>query len=85
MSMPLSPQQYVSAGAGAGGGSGEVSTPNDTVMNVNNRPAKPRGSSRVLGDYTLGKTLGAGSMGKVKLAYHNLTGEKVRNLRISLV
>ena len=31
----------------------------------------------MLGDYTLGKTLGAGSMGKVKLAYHNITGEKV--------
>ncbi|KIL59369.1 hypothetical protein M378DRAFT_169440 [Amanita muscaria Koide BX008] len=33
-------------------------------------------SNRVLGDYTLGKTLGAGSMGKVKLAMHNITGEK---------
>ncbi|KAH8826007.1 hypothetical protein DL96DRAFT_1735310 [Flagelloscypha sp. PMI_526] len=32
--------------------------------------------NRVLGDYTLGKTLGAGSMGKVKLAVHNGTGEK---------
>ncbi|KAG8908278.1 serine/threonine-protein kinase KIN2 [Tulasnella sp. 403] len=43
----------------------------------------PPGSSRatrgtrVLGDYTLGKTLGAGSMGKVKLAQHNITGEKL--------
>ncbi|KAF8628972.1 hypothetical protein AX15_003612 [Amanita polypyramis BW_CC] len=34
-------------------------------------------SNRVLGDYTLGKTLGAGSMGKVKLAVHNVTGEKL--------
>ena len=34
-------------------------------------------SNRVLGDYTLSKTLGAGSMGKVKLAVHNITGEKV--------
>lgn len=33
--------------------------------------------NRVLGDYTLSKTLGAGSMGKVKLAHHNVTGEKV--------
>ncbi|KAH8119698.1 hypothetical protein DFH11DRAFT_1566504, partial [Phellopilus nigrolimitatus] len=33
-------------------------------------------SSRVLRDYTLGKTLGAGYMGKIKLAYHDLTGEK---------
>lgn len=37
-----------------------------------------RGSSRVLGDYTLGKTLGAGSMGKVKLAQHAGSEEKVR-------
>ena len=41
------------------------------------RAQKPRSSNRVLGDYTLGKTVGAGSMGKVKLAYHNITGEKV--------
>lgn len=33
--------------------------------------------NRLLGDYTLSKTLGAGSMGKVKLATHNITGEKV--------
>ena len=39
-----------------------------------------RGSSRVLGDYTLGKTLGAGSMGKVKLAQHANSDEKVRLL-----
>ncbi|TFK51224.1 Pkinase-domain-containing protein [Heliocybe sulcata] len=38
--------------------------------------SKPRSSNRVLGDYTLSKTLGAGSMGKVKLAHHNITGEK---------
>jgi serine/threonine protein kinase KIN1/2 len=37
-----------------------------------------RSSNRLLGDYTLSKTLGAGSMGKVKLATHNVTGEKVR-------
>ena len=36
-----------------------------------------RGSSRVLGDYTLGKTLGAGSMGKVKLAQRANSDEKV--------
>lgn len=33
---------------------------------------------RVLGSYTMTKTLGAGSMGKVKLSTHNQTGEKVR-------
>ena len=43
---------------------------------------KPRSSTnRILGDYTLSKTLGAGSMGKVKLAHHNITGEKVSSCR----
>jgi hypothetical protein len=41
-------------------------------------PTKQRTTNRILGDYTLSKTLGAGSMGKVKLAHHNVTGEKVR-------
>ncbi|KAJ1304175.1 hypothetical protein OPQ81_008575 [Rhizoctonia solani] len=36
---------------------------------------KSRG--RVLGDYVLTKTLGAGSMGKVKLAVHTPTGQKL--------
>ncbi len=40
--------------------------------------SRSRSSHRILGDYTLSKTLGAGSMGKVKLAHHNVTGEKVR-------
>ncbi|KII84894.1 hypothetical protein PLICRDRAFT_45728 [Plicaturopsis crispa FD-325 SS-3] len=40
-------------------------------------PSKPRSTNRILGDYTLSKTLGAGSMGKVKLATHNVTGEKL--------
>ncbi|KAI1793792.1 Pkinase-domain-containing protein [Ganoderma leucocontextum] len=38
---------------------------------------KSRSSTRILGDYTLSKTLGAGSMGKVKLAHHSITGEKL--------
>ncbi|KAJ7102910.1 hypothetical protein C8R44DRAFT_887632 [Mycena epipterygia] len=41
------------------------------------RASKPKRANRVLGDYTLSKTLGAGSMGKVKLATHNVTGEKL--------
>lgn len=39
--------------------------------------SRSRTTNRILGDYTLSKTLGAGSMGKVKLATHNVTGEKV--------
>ncbi|CDZ96942.1 Serine/threonine protein kinase [Phaffia rhodozyma] len=38
-------------------------------------PAKKQ--SRQIGDYSLGKTLGAGSMGKVKLGTHVQTGAKV--------
>ncbi|KAL8286809.1 hypothetical protein RQP46_004337 [Phenoliferia psychrophenolica] len=34
-------------------------------------------SRRVLGEWTMSKTLGAGSMGKVKLGISNVTGEKV--------
>ncbi|KAH8108590.1 kinase-like domain-containing protein [Phellopilus nigrolimitatus] len=37
------------------------------------RTQKPRSSNRALGDYALG----AGSMDKVQLAYHNFTGEKL--------
>jgi len=35
---------------------------------------KPR---KVIGDYRLAKTIGQGSMGKVKIAIHQKTGEKV--------
>ncbi|PWN20991.1 Pkinase-domain-containing protein [Microstroma glucosiphilum] len=38
---------------------------------------RERRSRRTLGDYALGKTLGAGSMGKVKLGVKMGTGEKV--------
>ncbi|KAJ7709205.1 hypothetical protein B0H14DRAFT_3525222 [Mycena olivaceomarginata] len=41
------------------------------------QPSSSKRSNRILGDYTLSKTLGAGSMGKVKLATHNITGEKL--------
>ncbi|KAF7305453.1 Non-specific serine/threonine protein kinase [Mycena chlorophos] len=40
------------------------------------RSHKPKRSNRILGDYTLSKTLGAGSMGRVKLATHNVTGQE---------
>ena len=41
--------------------------------------------NRQLGDYTLSKSLGAGSMGKVKLAHHNLSGAKVSGNRMPSV
>ena len=71
--MPMAPAQYAN---------GATTAANDresgTTTESSSRAPKPRSSNRVLGDYTLGKTLGAGSMGKVKLAHHNITGEKVR-------
>ncbi|KAG9307423.1 hypothetical protein G9A89_017253 [Geosiphon pyriformis] len=48
-------------------------TSNGSNMNQNVK-VKPK---KVLGNYTLTKTLGAGSMGKVKLAVHSLTNEKL--------
>jgi hypothetical protein len=37
-------------------------------------------SNKVLGDYTLRQTLWECSTGKVKLATHNITGDKVRSV-----
>ena len=36
------------------------------------------GERKVVGQYLLGKTIGEGTFGKVKLAIHLPTGEKVR-------
>lgn len=41
------------------------------------RHTSRRSSNKILNEYILSKTLGAGSMGKVKLATHSKTGEKV--------
>lgn len=59
-----------------------TTTPTTTTTNGGStrRSDKTRTTNRILGDYTLSKTLGAGSMGKVKLAHHNLTGEKVSSV-----
>lgn len=50
----------------------------------NRHHAKPRKSSKKkdrkpinIGHYELGKTIGEGTFGKVKIGKHNLTGEKV--------
>lgn len=46
---------------------------------TNGRERGERSSRRQLGEWTLGKTLGAGSMGKVKLGVSTITGDKVNN------
>ncbi|CAG8563370.1 1853_t:CDS:2 [Ambispora leptoticha] len=47
---------------------------NNHMANNQHVKVKPK---KILGNYTLTKTLGAGSMGKVKLAVHSLTNEKL--------
>ena len=80
LSMPMAPAHYAPPNTND---AHQSSANYEQPAAPNGRVPKARSSNRVLGDYTLGKTLGAGSMGKVKLAYHNLTGEKVR-LSLSL-
>lgn len=71
VSMP--PQSYAPSVTG----SDSRSSRNETTQQHRTKPA-----GRVLGSYTMTKTLGAGSMGKVKLAVHNQTGEKVCSSRM---
>jgi hypothetical protein len=49
----------------------------------NSSSRSSRSSNRILGDYILSKTLGAGSMGKVKLAHHSITAETVSLVLLS--
>ena len=89
MSMPLGPQSYspatpadsvVNTGSNAQNSAAPASAATNGAGSSSSRNQKTRSSNRVLGDYIIGKTLGQGSMGKVKLAYHNITGEKVRRV-----
>lgn len=49
---------------------------NDRAPPTHDRQRDPKTSQR-LGQYTVVKTLGEGSFGKVKLAVHQVTGQKV--------
>ena len=80
--MSLPPQAYTPAHSATSSDRTRqyVEQPHATPTKPSQRSAEPtksRTTNRILGDYTLSKTLGAGSMGKVKLAHHNVTGEKV--------
>lgn len=88
--MSLPPQPYTPAHSGTSSDRTRqyVEQPHATPTKPSQRtpePSKPRTTNRILGDYTLSKTLGAGSMGKVKLAHHNVTGEKVCALSLPLI
>ncbi|KDQ50321.1 hypothetical protein JAAARDRAFT_42206 [Jaapia argillacea MUCL 33604] len=76
MSMPPQPNNYASVAPPPSQGAMDDTHTTTSSSNKSRQTSKSRGSNRVLGDYTLSKTLGAGSMGKVKLAHHNITGEK---------
>jgi hypothetical protein len=77
VSMPPSPNNIQSTSDDRERGA----VPDDTPVIPKRREgsSKTRTSHKNVGDYTLGKTLGQGSMGKVKLAVHNQTGEKVQS------
>jgi serine/threonine protein kinase len=53
------------------------SIPPATVVNKTNEPNHLTVPVKTIGNYTLQQSLGKGSMGKVKLGVHNVTGEKV--------
>lgn len=66
----------VAAAAGAPAPTASASTGSEAADRQRERERERR-SRRTLGDYALGKTLGAGSMGKVKLGVKMGSGEKV--------
>jgi len=45
--------------------------------NSNGEPPDPHAAGTKLGHYVIGKSLGKGTFGKVKMAEHILTGENV--------
>jgi hypothetical protein len=52
----------------------------ERISTIANGKDRERSSRRQLGEWTLGKTLGAGSMGKVKLGVSTVTGDKVSSI-----
>jgi len=86
----LSPPLHATNGTGSGHGTGTSSSDgrdrtrgsaNDTTssrkQHRDGSPSRTSRGHRTLGDYTLSETSGTESTGKVKLATHNVTDEKV--------
>ncbi|KAH8107395.1 hypothetical protein DFH11DRAFT_1637812, partial [Phellopilus nigrolimitatus] len=69
----MAPHQCVPTGGGGEQTYAPAAAQAPLESSTSIRTQKPLSSNRVLGDYTLGKTLGA----EVELAYHDLTGEKI--------
>lgn len=79
LALPTGPAS-VSSSSDAKGDRSQVVAGDENAQRRRHRDesaTRPSRTNRILGDYTLSKTLGAGSMGKVKLATHNVTGEKL--------
>ena len=60
--------------------SGRMSNDTDTIhpeLNFNESNPPPVPPKTMIGDWILGKTIGEGSSGKVKLAFHSITHETV--------
>ncbi|ORX94335.1 Pkinase-domain-containing protein [Basidiobolus meristosporus CBS 931.73] len=55
----------------------QLKTKDSTETTISTPPEKGAKNRRCIGEYQFNKTLGAGSMGKVKLGVHIHTGEKV--------
>lgn len=75
----MHPQEFAEAGT-ANPAPAPTSQGRERPHDENGLERQRRGRTirpRILGDYTLSKTLGKGNSGKVKLATHNITGEKV--------
>jgi serine/threonine protein kinase len=67
---------------------GRVRSANGRRASNGNSSPRPSSSSatgdrKVIGQYMLGKTIGEGTFGKVKLAVHLPTGEKVNPLMLT--
>ena len=60
---------------------------NMTTSNKKNREKEDKEDKEecILGNYILGKTIGEGTFGKVKIGTHKLTGEKVNHFNLKLI
>ena len=52
----------------------------ENYENIKTEKHEEKEEELILGNYRLGKTIGEGTFGKVKIGIHKITGEKVNNL-----
>ncbi len=49
----------------------------ENLENIKTENNEEKEEELILGNYRLGKTIGEGTFGKVKIGFHKLTGERV--------